>query len=281
AMATALALMMFSVALTLRVEHFRAISNTPLVFLAGIAGQIIALPMLTLVLCFILQPIPSVALGMILVACCPGGNVSNILVLLARGNTALSVSLTATSSIAAAFITPLSILFWSSLYSPTAMLLTTINFEATAFLVQTSIILAAPLVSGMLCSALLPAFSARIQRPLISLSSLLLIAIIVFTFFRYWEVFVILGASLLGIVALHNALAFVCGNLIARFCSASVRDQRALTFEIGIQNSGLGIVILLTQLGGLGGAAAVAGLWGTWHIVAGLGVVALFRYSDR
>ena len=280
-MAMALALMMFSVALSLRFEHFCAIAETPRVFVAGLAGQMIALPLLTIALCFVLQPIPSVALGMILVACCPGGNVSNILVLLARGNIALSVSLTASSSIAAAFITPISILFWSALYPPTASLLTKISFNAVAFLVQTSMILAVPLLLGILSSRFLPAFSTRIHRPLVSLSSLLLVAIIVITCVKYWDVFMTLGLALVGLVALHNAAAFICGNLIARLSSADVAARRALTFEVGIQNSGLGIVILLTQMGGLGGAAAVLGLWGTWHILAGLVIVAIFRYSDR
>ena len=281
AMAVSLSVMMFSVALGLRLEHFKAIRTMPRVFAAGVIGQIVCLPLLTLALCFFFQPYPSVALGMILVACCPGGNVSNILVLLARGNTALSVSLTATSSFAAAFITPISILFWSSLYPPTADLLTTIDFDAVSFLLQTSLILVVPLFLGMACVKYLPVFSARMQKPLVALSSLLLISIIVFASVKYFDVFITLGIGLIGIVAVHNALAFLCGNLMARVSSADIASRRALTFEVGIQNSGLGIVILLTQLGGLGGAAAVAGLWGTWHILAGLCVVAAFRLADR
>jgi BASS family bile acid:Na+ symporter len=280
-MAIALALMMFSVALGLRMEHFSFIREAPRVFVAGLIGQIVLLPLLTLFLVFVMQPIPSVALGMILIACCPGGNVSNMLVLLARGNTALSVSLTASSSFAAAFVTPISIVFWSSLYPPTAELLTSIQFDVLSFLIQTSIILVLPLALGMFCVHYFEKFSAVIRQPLVAVSSILLLLIIVTATIKYWAVFVVLGAGLVGIVAVHNALAFIVGNSVARIAKADVPSRRALTFEVGIQNSGLGIVILLTQMGGLGGAAAVAGLWGSWHIVAGLTLVAVFRFSDR
>lgn len=280
-MAISLALMMFSVALGLRAEHFSFMRESPRVFLAGLVGQLVLLPLLTLLLCFVMQPTPSVALGMILIACCPGGNVSNMLVLLAKGNTALSVSLTASSSLAAAFVTPISIVFWSSMYTPTAELLTTIEFDVLSFLIQTSTILVLPLALGMLCAHYFAKIAEAIRRPLVAISSVLLVVIIVAASIKYWNVFVVLGAGLVGIVALHNALAFLVGNSVARLVKADVPSRRALTFEVGIQNSGLGIVILLTQLGGLGGAAAVAGLWGTWHIVAGLALVSVFRFSDR
>jgi BASS family bile acid:Na+ symporter len=273
--------MMFSVALGLRPSSFSFLRSAPRAFLIGIAGQLLALPMLTVGLCMLLKPMPSVALGMILIACCPGGNVSNMLVLLARGNAALSVSLTATSSIAAAFITPVAVLFWSGLYPPTAQLLTSIDFDAISFLLQTSIILALPLVIGIAVNVYAPRFANVIRQPLVLLSSITLLALIVVGAARYWSAFVSIGVGLIGLVILHNALAFSVGNIIARLGRLNIADRRALTYEVGIQNAGLGIVILLTQMGGLGGAALVAGLWGTWHIIAGLILVIAFRTADK
>lgn len=272
-----LALMMFSVALGLRLQHFAFFASQPSIYLAGVAGQLLGLPLLTLGLVYLLQPLPSVALGMILIACCPGGNVSNLLVVLARGNAALSVSLTATSSLAAAFLTPIAILFWCSLYPPTNNLLTQINLDTSAFLAQTSLILVAPLLSGMCIAHFLPRVASRIQPTLVTIAGLGLLVIIVSTLARYFDQFLTIGVALLGTVVLHNGLAFLLGRAMAVVACADAPSARALTFEVGIQNSGLGIVILLTQLGGLGGAAAVAGLWGVWHIVAGLALVALFR----
>ena len=110
-LALALAAMMFSVALTLTPSSFGFLRTNPRAFLVGLFAQLVALPCLTLILCYLIAHMPSVALGMILIACCPGGNVSNMLVLLARGNAALSVSLTACSSVSAAFVTPIAITF--------------------------------------------------------------------------------------------------------------------------------------------------------------------------
>jgi len=173
------------------------------------------------------------------------------------------------------------VVFWSGLYTPTANLLSNIEFDVANFLLQTSAILALPLVLGMLCNGYAPAFAARIRKPLVVLSSLILLAIIALGTMKYWDSFLVLGVTLIGLVVVHNACAFTLGNLLARLGKLRVADRRALTYEVGIQNSGLGIVILLTQMQGLGGAAIVAGLWGTWHIIAGLLLVCAFRVADR
>ncbi len=276
-----LALMMFSVALGLRAEHFRFFKENPKVYIGGVFSQIIGLPLLTLALCYILNPAPSIALGMILIACCPGGNVSNLLAMFGRANTALSVSLTATSSLAAAFLTPLSILFWCGLYPPTRNLLTDINLDVTSFLGQTLIILALPLLIGMTIAHFAPKVAENVQKPLAAFSAIGLTAIIVFALIKYIPALKTFGLPVLGIVVLHNSLAFGLGALTGIATRADKASRRALTFEVGIQNSGLGIVILLTQLGGFGGAGAVAGLWGTWHIIGGLILVGLFNWSDK
>ncbi|WP_051279192.1 bile acid:sodium symporter family protein [Hellea balneolensis] len=281
ALAIAIAIMMFAVALSLRLEHFRFFKQQPAIYLAGVIGQIIGLPLLTIGLCFILKPIPSVALGMILVACCPGGSVSNILALFGRANTALSVSLTATSSLFAAFLTPVSILFWSSLYPPTNNLLTEINLNIVSFLMQTLIILALPLIAGMLLAKFRPTAAEKLQKPMATLGAALLAGIIIMACWKFTPVYITLGLGLVGIVILHNLLAFLLGNIFARLARADIPSRRAITLEVGIQNSGLGIVILLTQLEGLGGAGAIAGAWGAWHIIGGTALVAFYRWSDR
>lgn len=276
-----LSLMMFAVALGLRTEHFRFFKDNPKVYIAGVLAQIIGLPALTVLICFAVNPPASVALGMILIACCPGGNTSNLLALFGRANTALSVSLTATSSLAAAFITPVSILFWSKLYSPTRELLTEINLDAVSFLLNTLLILALPLLLGMLIAHFAPKLSERLQKPLSALAGIGLIVIIVGACMQYFPIFFQLGLDIFALVIVHNGLAFLMGYAAGLLTGADKPSRRALTFEVGIQNSGLGIVILLTQLGGLGGAGVVAGLWGTWHVIAGLILVGLFRGSDR
>ena len=281
ALAIAIAIMMFAVALGLRLEHFRFFKKQPSIYLAGVIGQIIGLPLLTVGLCFLLKPLPSVALGMILISCCPGGSVSNILALFGKANTALSVSLTATSSLFAAFLTPVSILFWSSLYPPTNKLLTEINLDIVSFLLQTLIILAIPLMIGMVMARYTPKIAEKLQKPLAIIGATLLAAIILMAVWQFAPVYMSLGLGLIGLVILHNTAAFALGNIFSRIANANIPSRRAITLEVGIQNSGLGIVILLTQLDGLGGAGAVAGAWGTWHIIGGSALVAFYRWKDR
>lgn len=280
-LAIAIIIMMFAVALSLRVEHFRFFKQQPSIYLAGVIGQIIGLPLLTLALCFLINPIPSVALGMILVSCCPGGSVSNILALFGRANTALSVSLTATSSLFAAFLTPISILFWSSLYPPTNKLLTEINLDVASFLLQTLIILALPLIIGMLIAHFAPRIAEKLQKPLALLGAGLLMMVIIVSCWKFFPVYLALGLGLVGLVIIHNSCAFALGYIFARVVKADIPSRRAITLEVGIQNSGLGLVILLTQLSGLGGAGAIAGAWGVWHIIGGSGLVAFYRWQDR
>lgn len=281
AMGFILATMMFAVALGLKTEHFRFFKTNPKIYFAGVFAQLLGLPALTLAIVHIINPMPSMALGMILIASCPGGTTSNLLSLFGRANTALSVSLTATSSLFAAFMTPISIVFWCSLYPPTRALLTEINLDVSSFLTQTLIILALPLIAGMLIAHYAPRAAERLKKPLAALAALGLLIIILAACLKYWDMFLTLGMGIIGLVILHNGLAFFMGFLAGVATKADVPSRRALTFEVGIQNSGLGIVILLKFLGGLGGAGVIAGLWGTWHIIAGLALVGVFRWNDR
>lgn len=280
-MALALMLIMFSVALGLRAKDFIFVFERPLQFGGGVVVQIIGLPLLTLALIVVLAPPPSVALGMLVVACCPGGASSNLLTYLARGNVAYSVSLTATSSVLAAVLTPVSILFWSQAYEPTAELLQTIGFSALGFLIQTTVLLALPLAAGMLLAARSPALADRIRSKVVIAGSVALGSVIVYGIIHFFDILFPALPQLGAITVLHNSAAFLTGFVAALLLRTESSIRRALTFEIGIQNSGLAIVILLSQLDGLGGAAAIAAFWGVWHLIAGGFMVMVFRTVDR
>ncbi|MEE9348012.1 MAG: bile acid:sodium symporter [Robiginitomaculum sp.] len=280
-MAISLAMMMFAVALGLRAEHFAFFKTQPRHYLAGLTAQILALPLLTLALVHLLNPAPSLALGMILVACCPGGNVSNLLALFGRANTALSVSMTASSSLMAAFITPVSIVFWSSLYGPTRDLLGQIDFNIVSFLLQTLLILGLPIALGMLVVRFAPKLAARLQKPLALISGGALLLIIAGGVYTYHDLLLSAGALIIPLVIIHNGCALALGYGTGLLTRADIATRRALTFEVGIQNSGLGLMILLTQMQGFGGAFAIIGAWGIWHIIAGTAMVAAFRLADK
>ena len=280
-LAIALTIIMFSVALGLSIRDFAFIRTEPVTFAAGALAQLIGLPLLTLGLLNLLTPPPSIALGMIVVACCPGGSVSNLLTFLGRGNLGYSVALTATSSTLAAIVTPASILFWSHRYAPTASLLQSIDVSPMLFLVQTIALLGVPLLAGMIVAARAPDVARRLRALTTPMGAFVLIGTIVYGSVLFLPILYASAAMLIGIAALHNGLAFALGLGTGALVGADGPTRRALTFEIGIQNSGLAIVILIAQLEGLGGAAAIAATWGIWHLIAGGLIVAGLRMIDR
>jgi BASS family bile acid:Na+ symporter len=279
--AAALMLVMFSVALGLSVKDFHFIRTEPVTYFGGVLTQVVGLPLLTLALLALLKPPPSIALGMIVVACCPGGAVSNLLTYLSKGAVAYSVALTATSSILAAIVTPASILFWSNLYPPTADLLRTIDVSPALFLVQTMVLLGVPLIAGMIVAARAPDVAERLRKRTALLGTLLLGGAILYGGYLFFPILYPALALLIGIAALHNGVAFLLGIAAGIVLRADGPTKRALTFEVGIQNAGLAIVILIAQLEGLGGAAAIAAVWGVWHLVAGGLIVLILNTLDR
>ena len=280
-LAIALILMMFSIALGLSVGDFRLLRARPLLFFTGVVTQVVGLPLLTFLLVLALEPPASIALGMIVVACCPGGASSNMLTYLGRGNVAYSVSLTTTSSLLAALLTPASILFWTHAYAPTAELLRTVDVSPAVFLTQTMVLLAIPLAVGMFVGARAPAIAYVVRRWTAPAGALVLGGVIVYGIWYFydelWPALPLIG----GITVVHNAAAFVLGFGVALALRAQRSERRALTFEVGIQNSGLALVILLGQLKGQGGAAAIAAIWGVWHLIAGMLIAMICRYIDR
>lgn len=279
-LAGAIVIMMFAIALGLKPEHFGFLRTHKRLFFGGLAAQLIGLPLMTIALAAILSPAPSIALGMIVVAACPGGNVSNFMTWSARGDTAYSVSLTAGSSIVAAVWTPAAILLWSEAYPPTADLLDTIEFDRISFVTQTTVMLAAPLGLGMAAARYFPNAAEKIRKPLALFGGAILAVVIIDGVLDFWPVIVAGWALIYVPVAIHNASAFALGAAAGRLLGANAARRRSLTFEVGIQNAGLAVVLLLAQLKGLGGAAAIAAAWGVWHFFSGGVMIALFRTLD-
>lgn len=279
--AVALVLVMFSVALGLSVDDFGILKSRPTLFFGGIVTQVVGLPLLTFAVLNVIEVPASIALGMLVVASCPGGATSNLMTYLARGNVAYSVALTTASSIFAAILTPASILFWSNLYPPTAALLAELDVSPLVFLVQTMLLLALPLAAGMVLAVRAPDLAQKIRKRTALLGSVVLAGVIVYGLAYFLPVLGPAVPMLFTVAILHNAAAFALGGVAGLVLRADGPSRRALAFEIGIQNSGLAIVILIGQLEGLGGAAAIAATWGVWHLVGGSIIVTILRSYDR
>ena len=265
-----LALMMFGVSLSLRFEDFKRIIISPIAPIAGLVAQFLLLPLFTCLFTWALHIDPELALGMILVASCPGGSFSNIMTWLARGNVAVSVSMTAVSSLAAAVLTPLNFAFYGWLNPYTRDYLTKITIEPSSILVLVLLVLALPLVLGMLTGRRLPDLVVRIQKPLRIFSLLVLMSFVAIAFSSNFALFLARFHSFFWLVVGHNLLALLLGYSIGLLLKLSVADRRAITLEVGIQNSGLGLVILFTFFSDAGGMMLITAFWGVWHLVSGL-----------
>ncbi len=269
-------LMMFGMSLDLKVEDFKRILRAPRAPLIGLGAQFLLLPFFSFLLTLVMDPVPSMALGMILVGSCPGGNLSNIITYLARGNAAISVSMTAVSTAAAILMTPLNLALWGGLNPATAPILRSVALRPMDVLTTIVLILGIPLALGLLVSRLYPGLVERVRKPFKVLSVLIFFAVVVLALKKNWEIFLaVIGLVMLG-VFVQNAMALGVGYTAARVFRLPDRDARAVTIEVGIQNSALALVLVFNFFEGLGGMAIIAAWWGVWHIIAGLSVAGIW-----
>lgn len=265
-----LAIVMFSIALELRPADFKRILQTPKALVTGLVSQFLLLPALTLLLVMATAPRPSIALGMILVAACPGGNISNFITHRAGGNAALSVSMTAFSTVSAIVMTPLNIAFWGSLYTPTRAILRETSIDPMSVAITVGLMLVLPLCVGMAVNVRRPDLSARLRRPMQYVSMGIFIAFVTLSLAANWALFLQYAGVVAALVLVHNGLALATGFSVASVVGLSSYDRRAITIETGIQNSGLGLILIFGFFNGLGGMAVVAAFWGIWHILSGI-----------
>lgn len=270
-------LMMFGVAIDMKVQDFRRVLVAPKGPLIGFLAQFILLPAFTFLLTLVLPVAPSIALGMMLVAACPGGNLSNLMTYLARGNTALSVSMTAVSSVAAIVMTPLNVSLWGSLNPATQAILHDVSLSPLDVLGTIVLILGVPMAAGMTASRLFPGLADRVRKPLKVFSMVFFLAVVAFALKANWHYFVTYVGMIFFAVLIHNALALSVGYGAAAAFGLPKRDRRAVCIEVGIQNSALGLVLIFDFFDGLGGMAIIAGLWGIWHIISGLTMALIFN----
>lgn len=274
-----LAFIMFGVAMQLTISDFKLILSQPVGTIAGLLSQFIVLPAITFIIIWILEPHPTFALGMMMVAACPGGNISNFFSALSRGNIALSVSLTAISSVLAIFMMPFNLTFWASAYGPTSNLLQEVSLNIGDVFQTILMILGIPLTLGMFVRLKYPK-TVQILHPYMHYSSILIFAtIVIMAFSANFEIFINYIYLVVILVFIHNAIALTCGYQMGRIFGLPKADRRTLSIETGIQNSGLGLLLIFAFFEGLGGMAIVAAWWGIWHIIAGLTISYIWKYK--
>lgn len=291
-----LAFVMFGVALGIKPATFIDIVKNPKSILTGIVCQLVLLPALTLVLIMVCGDLisPMIALGMILVASCPGGNISNFITSLSRGNSELSVSLTAFNTAACIFTTPLNFAFWGKLYlnfagNRSIGTLPELEIPLGDIFQSIFIIMGIPLILGILCGQYLPKIAKVMKKPLQHLSIIVFIAMVVIIFKGNFDVFMKAIQYIFLIVLIHNLLALGIGFSTSTLMKLPYKDRRTITIETGIQNSGLGLILLLNpnifpEVGAWannGGMLVITAWWGVWHIISGLTLAFVWRLRGR
>ena len=288
-----LAFIMFGVALGIKLDTFKDVFKNPKSLIVGLVLQWVCLPALTTLLAILMNNwiTPMIALGMILVSSCPGGNISNFMSSFAKGNVELSVSMTAITSAFATFITPLNFFLWGNLYYRTVSIAGDVPELVIPFLPmfgQVLILLGIPIVLGMLFAKYYPKATEKIMKPFQVLSIVVFFGMVIIAFAQNFQIFIDNIIYIFFIVLIHNACALGLGYGGGALFKRPAIDRRSLTIEVGIQNSGLGLVLLFNPVifppeiwhHQYGGMLLVTAWWGVWHIVSGLTVATGFRRSS-
>jgi BASS family bile acid:Na+ symporter len=265
-----LGFLMFSVALDLKKDDFKQLLKNPKASIAGVFSQYIVFPFLSFLLVKIIQPHSSIALGMILVAACPGGNMSNFFTHTAKGNVALSISLTGLSTILAPIATPIIFSFYASLDEGTRLLMKDIELDFLEMLKNVSILLLLPLIIGIFLNHNFPNFVNKSKKTIKRIALLIFILFLVFAIKANISVFIKHIHLVLFIVFIQDIVGFASGFVIGKIFKLKFEDCKAISIETGIHNVGLGLVLIFTFFGGMGGMALIAAWWGIWHLFAGM-----------
>ncbi len=280
-----IAFIMFGVALGIKKQDFLDLKKNPKPVITGFVAQFVLLPAFTFLLIISIKLPVAIALGMLLVAACPGGNVSNFITSLAKGNIALSVSLTAIADLASVIMTPLNFTFWGNLYLETLPLVHPIHIPFSQVMETILLLMALPLTVGMFFSHKFPELTKKIVKPIKLFSLFAFFAFVAGALAANFGLFMKYIHVIFPIVIIHNLLAYLIGWSAGGLMRVGTENRKTITIEIGIQNSGLALILFFNHKifpDGYGGVAFIAAWWGVWHIITGLIISTIWaRYTNR
>ena len=255
---TLLGIFMFGIGMTLKLDDFKLVLQHPKGVILGIISQFTIMPLLAFVLAKLFQLPPEIAVGVILVGCCPGGTASNVMTFLAKGNTALSVTITSFTTLLAPIVTPALIYFLASEWLP-------VSFMAMFMSVVKVVLI--PIILGILAQIFFkPVVAKSIDiLPTISVVAIVLIVAAVVSGSR--DKIIESGLLILAVVILHNGLGYALGYLAAKIFRMDYEDKKAVAIEVGMQNSGLGASLAATHFDPI--SAVPSAIFSFWHNISG------------
>ncbi|QQD19470.1 bile acid:sodium symporter family protein [Spongiibacter nanhainus] len=265
-----LAGMIFGISMSLTKEDLTRVLRYPRAPIAGLIAQFLLLPALTGLACWAFAIEPELALGMILVASCPGGTFSNIMTWLGRASVPVSISMTGVSSLSAIIMTPLNFSLYSYLNPYTRPLMRDIAIDPINIFALVLLVLVLPMLLGMAFGKRHPALTQKAEKPMRIVTLAVFLLFVVVAFSNNQQAITQYADQVLIFVALQNLGALLLGDLCSRAMRLSQADRRAVTMEVGIQNSALGLTIIFTFFPQVGGMTLIAGFWSFWHLLVGL-----------
>lgn len=266
-----LGIVMFGMGLTLSAADFKEVFRRPKDVALGVAGHFIIMPLLAFALAILFDLPKEVAVGVILVGCCPSGTASNVMVFLARGNVALAVAIASVSTILAPIITPLLILLLASKW---------VNISIGSLFISIIQVVIIPLLLGFIVKKFFgkQAEAGAKALPLVSVIAIVLIVSAVVAGSQ--DQLAKTGLMIFAVVVLHNVLGFILGFFFARLCGMDLAKQKAVAMEVGMQNSGLGVAIATAHFSPL--AAVPSAIFSVWHNISGSILAYIFsRMQER
>ena len=272
---------MFGVALDLKLEDFKQVFRKPKAPIVGLISQFFILPFMAYILVKFFQPSPGLALGVVIISACPGGNLSNFLTNFARGNTALSISMSTVSTLLAIFMTPINISFWGGLHPEVAAILNQVNLDFVEILKTVTIILICPTIAGVSFAKAFPRLSEKLKSVFLIGSFVMFVGLIGGAFSQNMNYFLQYFEHFLGIVVATNIIALAIGIVMGKLTKLGDKDIIAITFEIGIQNAAFGLVIVFNFFNQSGGAAIICAFWGVWHIISGISLASFWSFQNK
>ena len=262
-----LGVIMFGMGLTLSPTDFRIVLSRPKDILIGCLAQFTVMPLLALGLTWAFSLPKELALGVILVGCCPGGTASNVITYLAKGDLALSVGMTATSTLLAPLLTPL--LVW-------LMAGTMVEVDTVGMLLSIVYVVIAPIVVGLLCQRFLPKLTQSVVPYLPAFSSIAIALTVGIVVSHNADRLLVGGFVVVIVVMLHNLCGLGIGYLIGRLLGLAEPKKRAISIEVGMQNSGLASALATLHFAAYPLATIPGAIFSVWHNISGALVARLY-----
>lgn len=267
-----LGIIMFGMGMTLSWEDFKSVLSQPKAVAVGVSAQFIVMPLLAWGLCIAFRLPAEIAVGVLLVGCCPGGTASNVIAYMAKANVALSVACTSVSTMLAPLLTPLIFYLLASQW---------IDIDAVAMLVSVMQVILFPIILGVIVSGL---FKQKIDRyiammPMVSVIAIVLIvaAIIAGSKMQILQS----GLLILAVVILHNGLGYFIGYWAAKLLQLNQADAKAVSIEVGMQNSGLGVALAAVHFAATPITALPSAIFSLWHNISGPVLASYWATRDK